>query len=112
MEVVDLIPLHLSVHGFDPTPDVLKLASEAQLVLASGKHLEHGWHDKVRDNLPEGTPIVEVGRRIPSLLIDRKDELFACCPVHVGGSIDPHWWHSIVNMQRATRIVAEALFGA
>ena len=108
VDVVDLLPLHLGIHSFDPTPDVLKEASTAQLVLASGKHLEHGWIEKVRDNLPKDTEIVEVGRRIPSLLIDTKDEMFICCPAHSSGSLDPHWWHNIKNMQRAARIVADA----
>ena len=109
VEVIELLPLHLSAHQFDPTPDVLKQASTADLVLASGKHLENNWIEKVRDNLPAGAEIIEVGRRIPSLLIDPKDALFSCCPDHTAGAIDPHWWHSIKNMQRAARITAEAL---
>jgi zinc/manganese transport system substrate-binding protein len=109
VKVVDLIPLHLNIHNFDPTPDVLKEASQAQVVLAAGKHLEDGWIDKIRDNLPPGTEVVEVGRRIPSLLIDTKDELFVCCPDHAAGSLDPHWWHSVKNIQRAVRIIADVL---
>ena len=109
VEVIDLLPLHLSIHHFDPTPDVLKDASKAHIVLASGKHLELGWIEKVRSNLPQGTEIIEVGRTIPSLLIDTTDEMFICCPDHSAGSLDPHWWHSIKNMQRATRIVRDIL---
>lgn len=29
-------------------------------------------------------------------------------PPHSVGAIDPHWWHSIRAMQRATKIVAQA----
>lgn len=32
-----------------------------------------------------------------------------CCPAHAAGGIDPHWWHSTENMQRAARIIGEEL---
>jgi len=104
--VIDMIPAGQNVHGFQPTPSLLREVSKAHVVLASGKHLEDGWIGKVRDNLPENVQVHEVGRRIPSLTVDPKNELFVCCPNHSHGALDPHWWHSIDHMIRATKFVA------
>ncbi|MFT7512976.1 MAG: zinc/manganese transport system substrate-binding protein [Candidatus Omnitrophota bacterium] len=110
VSVDSLIDLDRDSHDFDPTPSHLALAAKARLVLASGKHLEESWIAKVKDNLADGIEVFEVGRRIPSLLIDTKNDLFLCCPKHAEGSLDPHWWHSVSGMQRAARILGD-LFG-
>jgi zinc/manganese transport system substrate-binding protein len=34
------------------------------------------------------------------------DEHHLCCPEHSLGTVDPHWWHDISHMKRATRVVA------
>ncbi|MFP6903944.1 MAG: metal ABC transporter substrate-binding protein [Verrucomicrobiota bacterium] len=106
VQVDSLIDLDQDIHDFNPRPSQLVRVSQAKLILASGKHLEESWIAKVKDARSDGTEIVEVGRRIPSLLVDAKDEMFLCCPKHAQGSLDPHWWHSIKGMQRAARIVA------
>lgn len=111
IDVLDLLPIGNTPHGFQPTPGDFVQLAKSDLVLASGKNIEP-YLDKVRDNIPEGTPLVEVGRRIPSLLIDAESEIFVCCPLHSRGAIDPHWWHSIKNMQRAAKIVRQALCDA
>jgi zinc/manganese transport system substrate-binding protein len=43
---------------------------------------------------------------VRSVKLSAKDALFACCPEHSAGSIDPHWWHSISGMKRAATYVA------
>jgi zinc/manganese transport system substrate-binding protein len=78
-----------------------------RMIFASGKHLE-SYLDKLRDSLGAGVPIVEVGKTIPSLKVE-VGEMFLCCPHHAEGGIDPHWWHSADNMQRAARVVADYL---
>lgn len=108
VEVVDLVDPNKSIHTFAPTPKTLKEAAGARIVLASGKHLEDSWLDKVTDNLDPSAEVIEVGRTIPSLLIDRKKAMFACCPAHAAGKIDPHWWHRVANMKRAARVVSSA----
>jgi len=94
-------------HAFQPTASDLKSLASARLILASGKGLE-SYLPKVRDNLRDGQTLLEVGKNVPSIKIEA-GELFACCPEHSSGSIDPHWWHSADNMKRAAGIVAEAL---
>jgi zinc/manganese transport system substrate-binding protein len=107
VEVVDMLKPGGDVHHFEPTAKDLTQLKGAALVLASGKHLE-SYLDNLRDSLG-GVPVVEVGRTIPSIKITAGSELFMCCPAHTAGGIDPHWWHSAENMQRAARIVGDEL---
>ena len=78
-----------------------------RIILVSGKGMEN-YLEKLRSNLTAGQEIVEVGRNIPSLTIDPRDATFLCCPDHAKGAIDPHWWNSVENMQRAGRFIADA----
>lgn len=105
--VTDFMGLSDDVHSFQPSPSQMARAASADLVLASGKHLET-YLDKLRDSLPDTVEVVEVGRPIRSMRISADDELFVCCPAHTVGGIDPHWWHSVDNMKRAARVVADA----
>ncbi len=106
--VTAIVPPGADVHHFSPTPsDVKKLAGVA-VILVTGKDMEKNYLDKLRSNLGAGQQIVEVGRNIPSLKIEPGDATFLCCPDHAKGAIDPHWWNSVENMQRAGRIIAEA----
>ena len=104
--VHDLLPLGGDPHTFEPTAADLARLAESKLVLASGKGLE-GYLDKVRETA--GGQVVEVGRRIPSLLVETDNPLFLCCPEHARGGLDPHWWQSPRNLGRAARYVADAL---
>lgn len=109
--VVELLKPGQDVHHFDPSARTLSETRNAKLVLASGKGLE-GYLGKLRDNLGHEVKIVEVGKLIPSLKISADSEIFMCCPSHTAGGIDPHWWHSADNMQRAARIVADEFIAA
>lgn len=104
--VVDLLSPGGDIHHFEPTARTLGAARGAKLVLACGKRLE-SYLGKLQDNLGPGVKIVEVGKPIPSLKISPGSEVFMCCPAHAAGGIDPHWWHSAENMQRAARVVAD-----
>lgn len=97
-------------HTYQPTASDLKKIRTANLVLVSGKGLEP-YLDVLQDNLSSGQRVIEVGRKIPSILITAGD-LFVCCPAHSQGSIDPHWWHSPDNMSRAASILAKEFAAA
>ena len=105
--LTDLMSLGGNPHDFEPTPDDLKQVAEADIVLASGKKLEL-YLDSIKDNLKKGAVLVEVGRTVPSCLIEADNPIFVCCPAHSVGSLDPHWWHSVVAMKRATKVVEAA----
>ena len=103
VEVFDLMPLGSNPHTFSPTPDDLKIASNAQIILAAGKGLET-YLENVIQSLGD-VPVFEAGRSVPSLRVE-VGEIFICCPAHATGSIDPHWWHSVKNAKRAAKGIA------
>lgn len=105
--LVDLMGLSKNPHVFEPSPRDLIHLAKADIVLASGKGLESNLH-KFRDNLKSGASLVEVGRTIPSYHIEPHDEMLESSPKHSNGVLDPHWWHSLEAMKRASRIVAKA----
>jgi len=104
VEVVPLMGEGADPHAFEPTPGDLKRSAGSRLILASGKGMET-YLDRIQGNLRPGQEIYEVGRKVPSLTIE-KGAVFVCCPHHSHGAIDPHWWHSISAMQRAARYLA------
>lgn len=105
--VIDLMGNSGDPHTFRPTPGVLKKAQGSAIYLASGKNLEP-FLPNLKSIIGNQSTILEVGRKIPSLTISSSGSLYACCPKHAQGAIDPHWWQSIENWRRATNIVADA----
>ena len=99
------------MHHFSPTTRDMQLLSSADVVLASGKGLEN-YLGKLQDNLQAGQQLIEVGESIPSLAMSEAMALMEAeehgHPGHVHGGVDPHWWNSVENMQRATRSIAAA----
>jgi zinc/manganese transport system substrate-binding protein len=106
VKVIPIVPAGADVHHFSPTPADVKKLESARLILVAGKNLEN-YLPKLRSTLAAGQKIVEVGRTIPSEKIEPGEETFLCCPEHAKGAIDPHWWNSVENMQRAGRIIAD-----
>jgi len=90
----------MNVHGYEPTPDDLRRAATADLVVANGLGLEVWLHDLVD---PLGVPVVVVGERIDPL------------PVHgtaaeLGGLVhNPHAWMSPRAGRTYVAAVADAL---
>lgn len=107
--VIELIGPSDNPHEFDPNPQTLAAASNAKLVLASGKGLESAYLDKIRDGLGPDQRLVELGRTVHSLVAADGNPA-PCCEHHRHtGLIDPHWWHDPDNMRRAARVLAEEM---
>ena len=106
--VVDLMGPDGDPHTFQPSPNKLVKAQGSALYLASGKNLEP-FLPKLKSIIGSKAKIIEVGLKIPSLRISGDSSIYACCPKHAHGSIDPHWWHSIENWRRASSILEKAL---
>lgn len=109
IEVIDLMGVAANPHTFDPKPSDLVHVASARLIVASGKGLEDSFMEKIRDNLAADTIVVELGRKVPSCMVDSKSELFVCCPTHALGGLDPHWWHSVKGMKRAVQQLGASL---
>jgi ABC-type Zn uptake system ZnuABC Zn-binding protein ZnuA len=77
-------------HEFEPKPADLKIVASAELILASGRGLER-YVGKLRAAAGGRAALLEVGNQLP------------------GPPNDPHWWHSVANLKRATGIVRDEL---
>lgn len=111
VEVVEILKAGGDIHHFEPSAKDIASMRGAQLLMASGKNLE-SYLDKLRDSVGASVRIVEVGKLVPSVLMEAGNEVFVCCPAHAKSSIDPHWWHSADAMGRAARVVADELTAA
>jgi zinc/manganese transport system substrate-binding protein len=97
-------------HEYQPTPDDLKQAAEANLILLSGKHIEH-YLDKVQQATGGKAVSLSVGDALPNLRMKADpDEPAEKAAADRNGMIDdPHWWNSISNVEKATVIVRDEL---
>ena len=104
MHVVGLVKPGVDPHEYEPKPADMKLVSHAQLILLSAKHME-SYVSKLKESTGTKGALVEVGDKFPSLKMKAED------PAKAGAGLieDPHWWHSIDNMRRATKVVQDEL---
>lgn len=107
VQVIDIGKPGFDVHSFAPTASDLQAIASCQLVVASGKGIER-YLDSLADSLG-GIPILKVGHSIPSRTILGGESLHACCAEHSEGTIDPHWWHDVQNMERAAKVMEKQL---
>jgi len=106
--VIDLIGTTGNPHSFQPTTKELKKAAGAQLYLATGKGMEP-YLPKLKSLVGDSATVLEVGKNIRSIEISAKSGIYACCPNHSHGVIDPHWWHSLENWRKASSTLADHL---
>lgn len=83
-------------HEFEPTPLDVKKVAKADLVLFTGKGME-GFLTKLEEAAGVTRKFVNVGEAVPSLRMTEEGRKVE----------DPHWWHSVENMKRATRLVSD-----
>ena len=99
--VIPLVKAGMDPHEYEPKPDDLRQASDAQLILATGKHLEN-YLPKLSESTGGKAEVLQVGDAFPSLSISGED-------APKTGGLDPHWWHSIANMKVAVKTVRDEL---
>jgi ABC-type Zn uptake system ZnuABC Zn-binding protein ZnuA len=101
VQVSGLVKPGIDPHQFEPKPADLKIVGEAQLILLSAKHME-GYVGKLKEATGTKGNLVEVGDGFASLKMKSEkdpDKLID----------DPHWWHSVANTEKATKIVRDEL---
>lgn len=111
VRVVSVARPNTDLHSFQPSSKDVRAMASCSLIFASGKSFET-YLPSLADSLQRGQKIVEVGRTIPSQRVSADDEVYACCPTHAHGAIDPHWWHNVRNMQRAAGVIAREMAAA
>lgn len=101
VKVDAIIKPGIDPHDFQPTTRDIRNVADADLVLFTGKGME-GFLGKLADSAGNNTRFIDVSKGIPSLRLEEDGHLVD----------DPHWWHSVENMKRATRTVAAAFSNA
>ena len=101
IQVEEIVKGGVDPHEFVPSPSDVQQVADAGVVLVSGKGME-GYLAKLEEGTDKGK-FVDVGDRIGASL-KLKDE----------GKVveDPHWWHSVANVKKATDVVRDALIAA
>lgn len=82
-------------HTFEPAPKQVAVARAADLVLATGLHLE-GFLDRIASGDGASERLVRVGERLP-LTLTLDDSHPGGSAICGQGEADPHWWHGIGN---------------
>jgi len=100
--VIPIVKPGMDPHEFEPTPQDVKKIEESDLVLLTGK----GIHDSYLPKLEEATggagKFVDAGAAFPSLKMEEDGKTVA----------DPHWWHSIENVKKATVVIEQRFIQA
>lgn len=89
-------------HDFEPKPSDMRAVAAADVVLLSAKHME-GYLGRLKEATNAKGSLIEVGNALPSL------KLTVQHGDHSHDGEDPHWWHSIRNIARATKVVRDEL---
>jgi zinc/manganese transport system substrate-binding protein len=110
VSVAGLVKPGQDPHEYQPTPDDLRQAADANLILLSGKHLEQ-YLDKVQQATGGKAQSLSVGDMLPNLKMKADpDEPQSKAAADRNGMIDdPHWWNSVANVEKATVIVRDEL---
>jgi zinc/manganese transport system substrate-binding protein len=100
--VAGLVKAGIDPHEYQPTPGDLAQASDAKVILISGKGLEN-YLDKIAQATGGNVEVLAVGDQLPSLTFKPAEQTGNSGPP----GVDPHWWNSVPNMIRATGVVAD-----
>ncbi len=94
VNVIPIIKPGVDPHEFQPSPLDVKQIESANLVLITGKGME-GYLTKLEEAVGNKAKFVDTGSAILSLKLEEEGKTLE----------DPHWWHSIENMKKATVVV-------
>ncbi len=101
VKIIPIIGPGVDPHEFQPSPADIKKIVKADLVLITGKHLE-GYLTKLEESAGGAGKFVDTGAAFPSLKLEEDGKMVE----------DPHWWHSIDNVKKATAVVEKSFIDA
>ena len=94
VRVIPIIKPGLDPHDYQPSPLDVRQIESADLVLITGKGME-GYLTKLEEAVGNKAKFVDTGGAISSLKLEEEGNVVE----------DPHWWHSIENVKKATFVV-------
>lgn len=108
VDVVNILPLGVDPHSFEPTPKLMAQIEQSDLVIFNGAGLEpwtHGFAFKGRAvDMSEHVTLQELQEHDEH---DEHDEVEH--HEHHHGDKDPHYWLDFKNMQKVAQVVCEEL---
>ncbi len=123
VEVTSIVKPGIDPHMYEPTPGDIKKISNARIVLASGLGFE-GYLDNLKSSVGTGPIFVVAGDAIKPIYVDEADahdegegeehghHHHSHTADNDGKFPDPHWWHSIKNVETVTRQIRDAFIAA
>jgi zinc/manganese transport system substrate-binding protein len=103
--ITSLIKPGQDPHEYQLTPGDLSAAAASDLVLLSGKGMEETYLRNLRDALPKQVQMLAVGDQLPGLTKGTDEGKEA----QKETMEDPHWWNSVLETEKATGLVRDAL---
>ena len=105
VEILEIIKPGSDPHLYEPTPGDIKKISSVQIVLASGLGFEP-YLDKLRSSVEKsGVAFVVAGSVLKPITWAEEDHHDHS---HSHDAADPHWWHSIANVEAVTLQLRDA----
>jgi ABC-type Zn uptake system ZnuABC Zn-binding protein ZnuA len=105
VEITGIVPEGTNSHTFEPAPTDARVMAEADVVFVNGLHLEEPTMGLARANVPDGTPIVQLGDRT----ISPEEYIYDFSFPREGGDPNPHLWTNPPYAKRYAEIIAETL---
>ena len=85
VRVRSLVPRGTDPHTFQPTPDSMKLLTQARVIFFNGAGLEAWWTKTLRNVKTPGIPVIELAQGLATLTLPGEGHGQAAAP-------DPHLW--------------------
>jgi ABC-type Zn uptake system ZnuABC Zn-binding protein ZnuA len=105
VKLVGLIPEGVDSHTFEPSPDTVKKLADADILFMDGLNLEGSTLKQARENMPEGSKIVQLGRKT----VKPSGYAFDFTFPKSKGDPNPHLWMSPSYAKRFAEIVSDTM---
>lgn len=97
VSVTQILSPNTDAHDYEPRPDDVRAAAEADIVFVNGAGLDP-WMEGVIGQSGGDPAVVDLGE--------------TDFPLRVPGEEDPHWWHDPVGVRAAIVVMRDALIAA
>ena len=108
VKVIEIVKPGIDPHIFEPSPGDYKTIASSRLLLASGLGFE-GYLDKLRPVLEKSGVRLVVGGEVVKPIDGACEGHDHSEDHHHHGTLDPHWWQSVSNVQLVARQIRDAL---
>jgi ABC-type Zn uptake system ZnuABC Zn-binding protein ZnuA len=101
-QVRPLAPRGADPHTFQPTPESMKVLSQARVIFFNGGGLEEWWQKAMRSVKRTGVPVIELSKGLVTLTLPGESRGHAAEP-------DPHVWLDPILAKTYVQRIREAL---